>query len=705
MSLSTMESQPRATRLLRVALAGALAGLAAWSFRTAFADGSSAVLLLAITVPTVVAVGWGCLVVTLGQRMNGAGGTVLAVLSIAVAVALSTNPGGDVRLGPARLLTGTLPSDPDGPQLATVSAVAGFAALIAVRFALRPRGALLPVLPALCCLLLGLGLGAAVAPLPGWYPVVFAVAVMVLVLTGRGNSRGRLVLGAMVMLFAATAGAVVGPLVSVGHRPATLQALVNAPLAPREQTNPMAQYLALRDGILPLEITGTGSEHVDRIRMVTLNDFDGRAWSVSADYRRAGTQFAGAARGTAGDREIALDLQVQTPASIGWLPRAGRPSRISVADLGFDAATGDIVVPAGKSTPPAYQVVGVEPTIDAGQLRADDPVAGATTLTARLPQDVVDFIGTATAGHSAGLAKFVALYKAMTDAPFRYDVSADARGGHGSRQISELLQRKRGTSEQYASAFAAMSRHLGWDARVVLGFRPSWDGDRLRIAGKDVYAWVEVRFQRLGWVPVDPSPLQTIDDQGRAGAQPPQKNDPVLNVLPPDQPPPRESDNTSPPPGPAVSPSSDSSVSHAGVVIAAVGVGLLLCVAAVPLAKIIRRTRARRVGTPRRRAVAAWQDAIESLRAVGIAIDRRATTGQVLGATRGSLWAAVQPLAGVVDSAAFAPEGILSDGADFAWRCSDAVRDELRHAATFGRRVRALFDPRPLLPARRSRDY
>src|SRR5262249_26273887 len=88
------------------------------------------------------------------------------------------------------------------------------------------------------------------------------------------------------------------------------------------------------------------------------------------------------------------------------------------------------------------------------------------------------------------------------------DQSPDAWGGHGFYQIGRLLTSTRGTSEQYASAYAVMARALGFDSRVVMGFRPSYDHDTFRASGSDVDAWVEVDFIGLGWITIDPSPRE-----------------------------------------------------------------------------------------------------------------------------------------------------------------------------------------------------
>src|SRR5207245_157939 len=112
----------------------------------------------------------------------------------------------------------------------------------------------------------------------------------------------------------------------------------------------MAQFLAMRLGKIPVAISGTATGPVERLRMVTLSAFDGNAgWTVRADYRRAGTDLP-AGPGGGPTRPVTADLVIGTPATVDWLPTAGRATAISVGGLGVDEVTGDLVVPDGSAT-------------------------------------------------------------------------------------------------------------------------------------------------------------------------------------------------------------------------------------------------------------------------------------------------------------------------------------------------------------------
>src|SRR5262249_23610919 len=57
---------------------------------------------------------------------------------------------------------------------------------------------------------------------------------------------------------------------------------------------------------------------------------------------------------------------------------------------------------------------------------------------------------------------------------------------------------------QFAAAFAVLGRLEGLPTRVVVGFEvPSGQST---VYGRDGYAWPEVLFPNIGWVPFDPMP-------------------------------------------------------------------------------------------------------------------------------------------------------------------------------------------------------
>ncbi len=684
----------------RVAAAASLSALAGWSFRPAFDMDSGLAVALAVVLPSIAAAAWELLCSLVFKRLNGATTSMLAVVWVVAVVAAVTRPGRDVLSGPFRLLTGVLPVEASGPQLAAVSLVAGLTALIAVHLAVRSDHVLSPVLPALVCLGIAQSLSAGAGPLPAWYVPVFVVVSVLPALLGNSvAARARLVKGAAVVLLAAVAGSTFvqfGPRSS--HPPASAQDLVRAPVQPKQNTNPMAQFLALKEKRLPLEMSGTATAHVDRVGMLTLTDFDGRAWEPAAEYRRSAHQFPSPPIGTAPRRDITLDLRVATPDSVGWLPRSGWPSRIDVADLGFDEQTGDIVVPEGRKTPTEYRITTSEPVAPYDLISTDTP-ALSQGRTIPLPPDVLAFLDRAIAGHSTDLERFHGLLRTLQSSQFRYDSSDDAPGGNGLYQVSALVRNHRGTSEQYASAFALLCRELGWDARVVLGFKTLWNGDELRITGSDVHAWTEVRFERLGWLPVDPNPALGSDDEPNRSTDP--ADPPSVEVLPPDEPKPEPVPGA--PLGGGTPPATAGEETSTGTVLALAGGVLLLVALTLPVANTVHRRRSLRRGSARNRVLAAWHDTVAVLRAGGADVDERQTTGQVVEAADEQYRPSLLSLAELVDRAAFGPQPVTDATAHTTMDLSNRVRGLVRMST--GRRLLRHFDPRPLLPRRASAEY
>jgi transglutaminase-like putative cysteine protease len=708
MSTSDESQETRTALVVPVILAAVLSALAAWSLRAVFSGSAGPAVLWAVVAPVAAAAVWGCTIIYSGRLATGAGTTGLGVLAVVAAVAVATRPGADVQLGPARLLTGALPADPAGPELATVSALSGLTALVTIRLALRANARLMTLLPPLCCLLLGLGLGAAVTSMPAWYVPAFAAAGVAMMLVGHVRptriDKGRMVTGTVIALVAVTAGTLLSPLAIAGSTPASVQAMVAASVTPREDTNPLVRYLALRNEMIHVAASGTASRHVDLIRMVTFDRFDGREWSVGGDYRRAGTQLAGPPDRKAAGQPVELNVKLQTTGFFGWLPRVGWPSDISVPNLGFDRATGDVVIPAGQTPPKEYRIVGNEPA-GQDQLSADDPAQKESRLA--LPEDINRFLRNATAGKPAGRDQFYGLYDSFTQGLFRRDTSDEAGGGHSLYHIAQLLDRKRGTSEQYASAFAVLCRAMGWDARVILGFRPHWHGNDFTFRDKDVFAWVEVRFERLGWLTVNPTPEQATTENQRdttGDAQPASPKDDVPNTARPDQQPPRNPDESF---AGAQRLAAVPPASNPGFWLVAVltGMSLLVCTLAVPVWKSARRARVRRTGTPRQRAKAAWRDAMDALRSSGVDVNRSTTTGEVVNRIPTPLVPLVWSLGELVDRAMFAPEGITDEDADNTWRRAEDIRGWLRKDISLGRQLRNAVNPRQLMPRRVVKEY
>jgi transglutaminase-like putative cysteine protease len=682
---------------VRAVLATLLGGWAAFSLAPLFSGSDFprlAALLFLVSLAASVAARW----------IPAALATVAGVVSTVAVIAVVAAPGASVASGGRQLLTSALPVDPTGPTLAVAGAVAAWTMLAAGILAAAGRAPLVVALPPLGCLLLGLAVGASAPALPAWYPVV-GVALLAALLASSSPWAARswrAVVAAVAMVAAGVvAAALITPVApSIGRRePADARSLVDAPVVPRSGVSPLQQYPALRAGTLALGLRGTVSAPVPRLRMVTLTEFDGTYWTVAADYRRAGTTLPAGPRSDAATTEtVTQDVTVDVPGPLSWLPTAGRPTRVSVARLGVDESTGDLVIGADSPVPGAYRATSVRTEPSEDQLRVADPVPFPGG--ARVPEPVRAFADDAVRDQPRGSAQILALYARLAkDLRFRYDTTAAAPGGHGLFQIQRLLAGHRGTSEQYASAFAVMVRHLGYDARVVMGFRPRYDGLRFTVAGTDVDAWAEVRFAGLGWVTIDTSPRSNpVDGAPGAGSSPGSAaddgDDPVRRAA--DAPP------TSVPENPDAGPAPTGGTAHAdggtpAWVLAAGGLALpVLLLLAVPAVKAARRRRRRAADDPRRATLGAWQETLDRLRDAGLPARRGRSTAEVVDTVGDPVAATLSTLATLADLAAYAPEAPDADVPRRAWAASRETVRVANGRRPVPRRVLALFDPRTL---------
>jgi transglutaminase-like putative cysteine protease len=92
----------------------------------------------------------------------------------------------------------------------------------------------------------------------------------------------------------------------------------------------------------------------------------------------------------------------------------------------------------------------------------------------------------------------------------RYTDDPPAHGsGETSPVESFLLARTEGHCEYFASGMVVLARSLGIPARLVNGFA---GGETNGILGftelrqSDAHTWVEVHYQKAGWVRYDPTP-------------------------------------------------------------------------------------------------------------------------------------------------------------------------------------------------------
>jgi transglutaminase-like putative cysteine protease len=630
------------------------------------------------------------------------GGAVL-VLAGCAAVAW---PGGEPLRGPWQLLSGALPADAEGPVLFSVAVFLGWAAVASCLLAAQSRSPLPALFPPLICLIAGRALGGSAAALPGWYPIAALVLVAAL-LAARSRVTIPGVVGVLALTGVVAALAAEAP--GAGWRePVDARNLFDPPLAPLANDNPFQRYLAYRNGTIPLELAVRTSADVERLRLVTLTDFDGETWRPAAGYRRAGTTLPGAPAGTPATDLVSQRVDIRA-GTLGWLPTAGRPTRINVPGLGVDEQTGDLAIPQDRDAPKSYEASSRVLRPRPEELTAAPPANHAGPATYRLPRATQLFLNTVIRDASPGTGQLLALWRQFArSGQFAYDESPDAPGGHGLHAIERMFtgpEPRRGTSEQYASAYAVLARALGYDARVVLGFRrPGNTTTDFTLTGRDVAAWAEVRFVGLGWVELDPSPLTNpIGTRPNRPAQPAHNpaNDPVGQA---------SDDQQAQPPDPPAASVADAAGPHSPsppvVAIATLILGtMLLLMLAIPVVKAARRRRRRRAPATRAAIIGAWRESLDRLRELGLPTKPTQTTTDIVTLAAihprtGAVQAPLRYLSTLVDQARYAPDHPEPTLSTAAWSASDAVHTTLHKTQPLGRRLAMLFNARSLTASR-----
>jgi len=102
---------------------------------------------------------------------------------------------------------------------------------------------------------------------------------------------------------------------------------------------------------------------------------------------------------------------------------------------------------------------------------------------------------------------------------YAYDRTGD--DFQGPEALAHLLLERRGYCTLFAGAAALMLRTQGIPARLATGFvAHEWSEERgeWTVRERDAHAWIEVRFEGVGWVTFDPTPPAT--DEGGGGFDP-----------------------------------------------------------------------------------------------------------------------------------------------------------------------------------------
>src|SRR5690554_1700638 len=309
---------------------------------------------------------------------------------------------------------------------------------------------------------------------------------------------------------------------------------IEPPFDPLQYPSPLSGFRhytkQVTDEVL---FTVSGLRAGDTIRLATLDSFNGKLWNVtgpetstngSGTFNLVGRYLPKQGFITPDDREN-VTFTIESYSDV-WMPSVGYPTDLhfttgeateAADNLRYNDATGTAVLTSGLAEGDSYtidatvqEVVPVSDLSEASVAAVELPPVNAS------PDIVTSKAQEYAATASTPAAQLEAIRFALAGTGFlshgRASDSVASRAGHGADRISELLERNQmvGDQEQYASAFALMARSFGYPARVVMGFAPDIvEGQQVEVTGDDVTAWVEVAFDKVGWVAFNPTPDET----------------------------------------------------------------------------------------------------------------------------------------------------------------------------------------------------
>jgi transglutaminase-like putative cysteine protease len=624
--------------------------------------------------------------------------------------------GGSLRNSWKAILTTLMPA-PGKPELLVLPHVLiWFAATTGAETVLRSRTKALPALPAVAVFGVSLliGVGGPGSNLPVAAALVGLTAALVVV---RGGGRAsRAPAGVAVAIALALVAALAGPVLPVAGRPYDPRETVEAP--PPQQ----------RDSVSPLDRVSAWLQTPDQQmftvhttepenwRLAVLDRFDGVTWTSGASFVTAGTRLPpdehlkGPKKGTRVDQRFAI----QNLPGV-WVPAADRPTTIKGLGVTVDPGSGVLTSARQLRSGQAYEVTSMARDYDADELAAAEPARdaeaqaaialpespGTTAQNAQVPafRKLAEQV---TSEQSTGFQRAAKLADYLRTAA-RYDVSG--LPGHTYAQLNYFLTRsKRGTSEQFATAYAVLARSVGLPTRVVVGFRPGVGGNgAFQVRSGDVLVWPEVDFAGLGWVPFYPTPeqegrsrqpgsvpagdtQQKLEQAQKNAASKNKGNGPGPGKQPQPKPPPvREPVHQATP-----------WWVYASAAAALIPVAYLVAVLMLPM---LRRRRRRTAATPAERIAGAWEQTVETLHAVGLPPATALTAHEVAGFGGRTVQGTerhLRPLADLVNRAEYAEAPPDPAAAEAAWQHTDQIGRLVGRAAGPVRRAGRRLHPRSL---------
>ncbi|MGG5172057.1 transglutaminaseTgpA domain-containing protein [Pseudarthrobacter sp. J1738] len=549
----------------------------------------------------------------------------------------------------------------------------------------------------------------------------------------RGKLR-RMGMGAAVLAGAVLITTVTAPVLTAADNREVLRDTVVPPFDPRDYITPLASFRNYvkdhKDDTL-FEVTGLPKD--GRLRLAALDAFNGSVYNMdpngSGNFAKVGDSRS--INTLAGDSsalpttDYSLDVKVQDYQ--GYFVPGGTkttgiefPSDASGAgeSLFFNSGTDTTLSKTGLSKGDEYKVQVSQPVaLEHGQMTQYGFASITMPEIAEVPPVVGQLANDIAADAPTAIERVRQLEAHFrTKGAFSNGLVSEGQlpslSGHGAARIKSLLSGKQmlGDDEQYAVAMALMARQLGIPARVVMGFypdpkTPENGAHTVSLKGKDVHSWVEVAFDKVGWVAFDPTPPK---DNVPIPPDPENKSKPKPQVLQPPPPPqePAELPADSSPDALDADQKKNDPWLFWGALLSAIGIAAIpIAILAIPLILIAllksrRRKRRFATGDPAQRVGGGWSEILSLATDLGATLNPRATrreAAMVVGESFPKSQGTTTMLANRADAAIFGAGQPDEQEVSGYWSHVDQSIKEMTGELGFWQRQRAKFSPRSLL--------
>ncbi len=742
--------------VVELALVAALSLAAAQGFHRVFVGtGFLGLIAGAALLPVVVTVLCGARRMSLSGAIL-ASAVVFVLFALFVPLAgLTSNPmptlvtmqelGKGLVSGWAELRTVSLPTEADPRLLVTAAAVVWLGATLGAEMAARSRTPVAPVIGPLAAYAASLLFAAGQPRSPVLLPLVITAGCLLVILLhanrwatlepggrrlsappaadGRPqaatavNPVRRVVTGVPVIGVALLVAALVGSLVNSQPERAAFEPrpLRSANVDSRSLLNPLA---GLRQELEdpPVVVFKVETDRlsdalsVPRARLATFDVFDGTTWSSNGEFAKSGTVLAEVPEGSTVTRRQVTQRYTLGALMGPWLPVTAFPVGIELqnrpVDLEFDPSSGTLITDDVALDGLRYQLQSsipeyTEQELTGADLATGDEARSDEELPGVVPEAITSLATELTSSAITPYQKLKALEEGLSSG---FGYSQEVAPGHSYGHIVNFLTEARvGYAEQFAGSFAVMARSLGFPTRLAVGYltvEPNDTDGQLEalqeVTTHQAHVWPEVYFDKLGWVPFEPTPA----DRTSSPAPPPRAEQPAVSeggLVEEQSPPAGSSDEVSPESLDTPDALDSGVIILLGLLALAAGAvtGLLAAKA------LVRGRRRRRAHTPSQQVLGAWAEVIDRLLEVGVDVDRSMTARQVVELSNGQIsdraQESLEAMVPIVSYAVYAP----IEPSDEWVSQMRVLADDFNHAVVAGRplpqRAMAALSPRPLL--------